>query len=112
MLFFCNTLTGVAAVLGSLLTLFYWILIIYFVASWFSPDPNNTIYRIIKDLSEAVIAPMRKYVKPMGMFDMASLATLFLLVLLQYAVVNTLQGYGQSCSFEATRTTVSESLDH
>ena len=109
MLLFCNLLLGVAFLLGSLLTLFWWILIIYFVASWFSPDPNNQIFRFIKDLSEAIIAPMRRFVPPMGIFDMASLVTLLLLSFLDILIVDTLQEYGQNCKFGAT-TTVSETI--
>jgi len=110
MIAFCNLLLGVAFVLDSLLFIFMWVLIIYFVASWFSPDPNNVIYGFVRDLSEAVIAPMRRYVRPAGNFDMASLATLFLIYLLQFFLVQSLQDYGQDCRFAET-TTVSEPLD-
>jgi len=110
MTLFCNILLGVAFLLSSLLYLFWWILIIYFVASWFSPDPNNQIYGFIRDLSEAVIAPMRRFIRPAGMFDLASLVVLLLLMVADKMIVQTLEDYGQTCRFGAT-TTVSESLD-
>jgi YggT family protein len=60
-------------VLCALITVYLIILFLRAVFSWF-PPPNGgfaTLYRILMDLTEPVLAPLRRVIPPAGMFDLS-----------------------------------------
>jgi YggT family protein len=72
----------VKQVICSLLTLYLIILLFRAVMSFFPIRPGTvfaTIYRVMIDLTEPVLAPMRRIIPPAGMFDLSFLV-LFILV--------------------------------
>lgn len=60
MIVLANTLSAVALVLGSLLSLYFWIVIIAAVLTWVRPDPYNPIVRTLRALTEPVFYRVRK----------------------------------------------------
>jgi len=60
MIVLANTLSAVALVLGSLLNLYFWIVIIAAVLTWVRPDPYNPIVRTLRTLTEPVFYRVRK----------------------------------------------------
>jgi len=55
------------------ITIYIVILLLRAVFSWF-PPPNGgmaTVYRILMDLTEPVLAPLRRVIPPVGMFDLS-----------------------------------------
>ena len=48
MIVLANTLSAVALVLGSLLSLYFWIVIIAALLTWVRPDPYNPIVRALR----------------------------------------------------------------
>jgi YggT family protein len=59
------------------------------IMSWFpirSDSPVASIYGILHDLTEPVLAPMRRLIPPAGMFDLSFLILFVLLVILRDAV--------------------------
>ena len=48
MIVVANTMSAIALVLGSLLSLYFWIVIIAAVLTWVRPDPYNPIVRTLR----------------------------------------------------------------
>ena len=61
MIVLANTLSAVALVLGSLLSLYFWIVIIAALLTWVRPDPYNPIVRTLRTLTEPVFYRVRKW---------------------------------------------------
>ena len=61
MIILANTMSAVAMILGSLLSLYFWIVIIAAVLTWVRPDPNNPIVRTLRALTEPVFYRVRKW---------------------------------------------------
>jgi YggT family protein len=51
------------------------------IASWVDPGFRSQIGRVIYDITEPLIAPIRRVVPPMGMFDFSTFIALLLLQL-------------------------------
>lgn len=60
MIIFANTLTAIAVVVGSLLKVYFWVVIISAILSWVRPDPYNPIVRTLRTLTEPVYFRVRK----------------------------------------------------
>ena len=59
------------------------------ILSWFPVRPGTpvaTIYSLLLDLTEPVLAPMRRIIPPAGMIDLSFLVLFFLLAFLQRVV--------------------------
>ena len=61
MIVLANTLSAIALVLGSLLNIYFWIVIIAVVLTWVRPDPYNAIVRTLRLLTEPVFYRVRKW---------------------------------------------------
>ena len=61
MIVVANTLSAVALVLGSLLSLYFWIVIIAALLTWVRPDPYNPIVRALRTMTEPVFYRVRKW---------------------------------------------------
>ncbi|WP_297825977.1 YggT family protein [uncultured Desulfovibrio sp.] len=61
MIVLANTLSAIALVLGSLLNIYFWIVIIAVVLTWVRPDPYNPIVRTLRLLTEPVFYRVRKW---------------------------------------------------
>lgn len=59
------------------------LLLIRVVMSWVAPGSTNSFVRLIYDLTEPVLAPVRKLLPGSGMIDLSPLVTFFLLQGLQ-----------------------------
>jgi len=72
--------------LGTLLQIYWIILLIRVLVSWFPIDPYNRVVRLLYDLTEPVLAPIRSILPPIGMMDFSPLVALLLLSFLQQLV--------------------------
>ncbi|MDD2220229.1 MAG: YggT family protein [Desulfoplanes sp.] len=62
MFVFTNLLQAVASVLDTLLSLYFWVVIISALLTWVNPDPYNPIVRILRNLTEPVFYRIRKWI--------------------------------------------------
>jgi YggT family protein len=57
------------------------------VSSWFPPAPHGSplagVATLLRDLTEPVLAPMRRVIPPAGMFDL-SFTVLFIILLILF----------------------------
>jgi YggT family protein len=71
-----------------------WLVRIYLVVmvarailSWFPPSTTSggvaTLQRLLMDLTEPVLAPLRRVIPPAGMFDLSFMVAFFGLLILQ-----------------------------
>lgn len=61
MIVLANTLSAIAMLLGSLLNLYFWVVIIACVLTWVRPDPYNPIVRALRTMTEPVFYRVRKW---------------------------------------------------
>lgn len=52
-------------------------LLIRAIFSWFEPYPRNQIHRFTFDVTEPIVAPVRRLVPPLGGFDIAFIIVFF-----------------------------------
>ena len=71
-------------VLG-VINLYTWIILIRALISWVSPDPRNPIVRLLVQVTEPVLRPLRKLLPPhkLGGLDLSPMIAILLLVFLR-----------------------------
>ncbi|RMH50869.1 MAG: YggT family protein [Zetaproteobacteria bacterium] len=84
-------LQGVAGVLHILLSAATVVVIARAVLSWVSPDPFNPLVRIINQLSEPMIYPVRSRLPYLGGIDFSPMVVLLVIYFLNVFLVQTLQ---------------------
>jgi len=66
----------------ALLNLYLLVLLVRAVLSWFPTSPDSglwPVHRALWSLTEPVLAPLRRVIPPLGMFDLSLLAVFFLI---------------------------------
>jgi YggT family protein len=83
-------LKALAGVLDMVLTIAMIVVIARAILSWVSPDPHNSIVRIINQLSEPIIFPVRRRVPYFGGIDFSPIIVLMIIYFLNEFLVNSL----------------------
>jgi len=83
-------LKALAMVLDTVLTLAMVVVIARAVLSWVSPDPRNPVVRIIIQLSEPMLFPVRRRVPYFAGIDFSPVIVLLIIMFLNEFAVNTL----------------------
>ena len=72
------------------ITVYILVLMARAILSWFPPTSAGgglvTINRVLMDLTEPLLAPLRRVIPPAGMFDLSFLVAVFALFILRTAV--------------------------
>ncbi len=98
MILFANTLNAIAMVLGSLLNIYFWVVLISALLSWVRPDPYNPIVRTLRALTEPVYYRVRKllpFTYTSGM-DFSPIVVLIVIQLMDNIVVSSMRQYANS----------------
>ncbi|SDN33028.1 YggT family protein [Desulfonauticus submarinus] len=87
-----NLLQALASVIDTLLTLYFWVVIISALLSWVNPDPYNPIVRILHNLTEPVFYRVRKWLPftYIGGLDLSPIVVLLVIQFLKVFLVKTL----------------------
>jgi YggT family protein len=87
-----NLVVALAAILNSLLSLYFWILLAAVVLSWVNPDPGNPIVRFLRAVTEPVLWQVRRRLPFVyaGGIDFSPLVVLLAIQFLQIVVVRSL----------------------
>lgn len=75
--------TSVADLINLVLTLLTFAIIGRALLSWFDPGMRSSVGRFLYEVTEPIIAPIRRVVPSMGMFDISPIIALFLIQALQ-----------------------------
>ena len=65
--------------MGLLLFILWLFILIRVLLSWLPVDPGNPIIRLIYEVTEPVLAPFRRVIPRIGMFDLSPLAALLVI---------------------------------
>ena len=65
--------------LGLLLWVMWLAILVRVILSWFPVDTRNPIVRVVFDISEPILAPFRRVIPRIGMFDLSPLAALLVI---------------------------------
>ena len=79
--------------LGLLLQILSFAIIGRAIISWFDPAGRTPIARILIDVTEPVVRPVRRFMPQTGMVDFSPLATLLIIWLLQTLLANVAAGF-------------------
>ncbi|HUG16763.1 MAG TPA: YggT family protein [Thermomicrobiales bacterium] len=58
------------------------------ISSWFDPRASNPISRVLVDITEPIIAPIRSFMPRMGMIDLSPLIAIVLIRVLVTVLQN------------------------
>jgi len=89
-------LQALASILSIVLFLAKIVIIARAVLSWVSPDPYNPIVRIINQMSEPILFPIRKRVPYFGGMDWSPIIAIIVIIFLESFLVQTLNRLGAS----------------
>jgi YggT family protein len=67
-------------------------IIIRALMSWFNPSPDNPIARIVYEITEPVLSPLRRIVPRIGMIDITPIVAILLMQVIESVLVSTLRG--------------------
>jgi YggT family protein len=67
-------------------------IIVRALMSWFNPSESNPIARIVYEITEPVLGPLRKIVPKIGMIDITPIVAILLMQVIESVLVSTLRG--------------------
>jgi YggT family protein len=74
----------------------FWVLqfaiIVRALMSWFNPSLENPLVRIVYDITEPVLAPLRRIVPTIGMMDITPIVAILLMNAIMQVLTSTLMG--------------------
>lgn len=76
------------SLLISLLNIYSLVLLVRALMSWFDPTFSSSIGRIVYQLTEPVVGPVRQVIRPMGGIDLSIMVTIFLCIILQRLIIS------------------------
>lgn len=87
-----NILYGLAWVLNTVLTIYFWIVIVSALLSFVRPDPYNPVVRTLRMLTEPVFYAIRRRLPFLvqGGFDFTPIVVLLAVHFLKFALVRSL----------------------
>lgn len=89
-----NFLIAVGNILDMLLTFYMFVIIIDALLSWVSPDPYNPVVRILHQLTEPVLRPIRRLI-PFGIgIDFSPILAILAISFLRAFLIQTLLDIG------------------
>ena len=75
-----------------LFTVLYVAIIVRSLMSWFNPSPDNPLVRFVYEITEPVLAPLRRIVPRIGMIDITPIVAIVLLQLIENLLSQVLRG--------------------
>lgn len=86
-----NFVAAVAQILSILFTVLYWLILIRALISWVNPDPDNPIVRILHQVTEPILEPLRRLLPAWRIgVDLSPILAFLLLLFLDKFLVATL----------------------
>ncbi len=78
--------------LERLVDIYYWVLIIYILMSWFPNMKNSQIGYYLAKICEPFLEPFRRIIPPIGMMDISPIVALIVLNFVPMGL-NTVEGF-------------------
>ncbi|MFO7762090.1 MAG: YggT family protein [Thermodesulfobacteriota bacterium] len=98
MFVFGNFINAVANLLNFILGAYMWIIVGRAIISWVNPDPYNPIVRFLYDITEPLLARIRRFLpfNIAGGLDFSPIVLILVILFLQSFLVPTLRGLAHS----------------
>lgn len=98
MFVFGNFINAVANLLNFVLGAYMWIIVGRAIISWVNPDPYNPIVRFLYDITEPLLARIRRFLPfhVAGGLDFSPIVLILIILFLQSFLVPTLRGLAHS----------------
>ena len=91
MFILANLIVAVAKILSIVLSIYMWVIIIQAILSWVNPDPFNPIVRILYQVTEPVLARLRRILPlQFGGMDFTPFVLVLVIIFTQQFLVNSL----------------------
>ncbi|MFW5487058.1 MAG: YggT family protein [Desulfovibrio sp.] len=89
---FGNFLGAVAWLVSTILTLYFWVVLISALLSWVNPDPYNPIVRTLRNLTEPVFYRVRRWLPfvVVGGMDLSPIVVILAIQFIKMFLVRTL----------------------
>ncbi len=87
-----NLVVAIANILDAILTIFYWLILVRAVISWFNLDPFNPIVQFLHKTTEPILAPVRR-ILPLGFrfgIDISPIIVFLAIMFLRSFLIRTL----------------------
>lgn len=81
---------GIESLLLTILNIYSFVLFGRAIMSWFDPTFTSSIGRIVYDVTEPVIAPIRQVIPPIAGLDLSIMIAIFLVIILQRLIASAL----------------------
>lgn len=81
---------GITELLLNILNIYAFVLFGRALMSWFDPGFRSTVGRILYDITEPVVGPVRQVIPSMGGLDLSIMVTIFLILILQRLLLSAL----------------------
>ena len=89
-----NFFIALAQVVSWTIGLMKLLLIVRALISWVNPDPFNPIVQFLYGVTEPLLAPARRIIPPIGMFDVSIIVVFIVLMFVESFLVGTLYDLG------------------
>ncbi len=76
---------AVVLLLEQVLNIYIWVIIAAAVISWVTPNPYNPVVRLLRRLTEPVLAPIRQLLPPWKTFGL-DFSPMIIILLIQWAL--------------------------
>ena len=94
-----NFINAVATIIDIALNLYIWAFIISALLSWVNPDPYNPIVRFLYNITEPVLARLRRLIPlQFGGIDLTPMIVILAIIFLQNFLVPTLRQMAMALS--------------
>ena len=81
-------MTGIGSIIGLLIELYSFVILARVLMSWVNVDPYSPLARVIYDLTEPVLAPVRNLLPPAAGLDFSPIIVLVLLQIVGSMLAN------------------------
>ena len=92
MFIFGELFQSLAFLVSGICTIIYWLLMARIIISWFPVDPYHSIVQFLHQVTDPIMAPLRRLPLQIGMLDMTPLLAFIALFFLNRVLVRILLG--------------------
>jgi len=91
-------LLALADIIQLTLQFYFFAIVVFAVASWFTSTRNNPMLNILGQLTAPILRPLQHHIPPVAGFDLSPLIVLILIKLIEILLVTGLVGFAQGLS--------------
>lgn len=85
-------MTTIAGLISIVFRVLYLAILARVLVSWVNPNPYHPAVQILYQVTEPILAPIRRYLPPTGMIDFSPLVAIILLEAARLLVLSLLSG--------------------